>query len=91
MRSTNQLLGLDIYGRDEVLREVVAFRGEVQPGNSGGPLLSPAGEVLGLVFAASLTDRETGYALSPQQLAAAVDVAASGATTPVPTGACTRG
>lgn len=91
VRSTNQLLGLDIYGRDEVLREVVAFRGEVQPGNSGGPLLSPAGEVLGLVFAASLTDRETGYALSPQQLSAAVDVAASGATTPVPTGACTRG
>mgnify|MGYP001824428575 FL=1 len=91
VRSTNQLLGLDIYGRDEVLREVVAFRGEVQPGNSGGPLLSPTGDMLGLVFAASLTDRETGYALSPGELAAALDVAASSATTPVPTGACTRG
>ena len=91
VRSTNQLLGLDIYGRDEVLREVVAFRGEVQPGNSGGPLLSPTGDMLGLVFAASLTDRETGYALSPGELEAALDVAASSATTPVPTGACTRG
>lgn len=90
VRSTNQLLGLDIYGRGEVLREVVAFRGQVQPGNSGGPLLSPAGDVLGLVFAASLTDRETGYALAPGELDAALGVAASGAATPVQTGPCTR-
>jgi S1-C subfamily serine protease len=88
IRSTNQLLGLDIYGRDEVLRDVVAFRGDVQPGNSGGPLLSPEGSMLGLVFAASLTDRETGYALALSELDRALAVAAAEQVSPVATGAC---
>jgi S1-C subfamily serine protease len=88
IRSSNQLLGLDIYGRDEVLRDVVAFRGDVQPGNSGGPLLSPEGAMLGLVFAASLTDRETGYALALSELDRALAVAAAEQVSPVATGAC---
>jgi S1-C subfamily serine protease len=88
VRSTNQLLGLDIYGRSEVLRDVIAFRGEVQPGNSGGPLLSPAGQMIGLVFAASLTDLETGYALAPSELDRALDVAQAADVTRVATGAC---
>lgn len=88
VRSTSQLLGLDIYSRNEVLRDVVAFRGEVQPGNSGGPLLSPAGQMIGLVFAASLTDLETGYALAPSELDRALAVAEAPEVAPVPTGAC---
>ncbi len=88
VRSTNELLGLDIYGRNEVLRSVVGFRGQVSPGNSGGPLLSDVGQMMGLVFAASLTDPETAYALAPSELADAVAVASSGSVTAVPTGAC---
>jgi len=88
VRSTNELLGLDIYGRGEVLRTVVGFRGQVSPGNSGGPLLSDAGQMLGLVFAASLTDPDTAYALAPDELADAVSVASAGTVTAVPTGAC---
>lgn len=88
VRSTNTLLGLDIYGEDEVLREVVAFRGQVQPGNSGGPLLSTQGQMLGLVFAASLTDLDTGYALALGELERALDVARADQVTAVPTGAC---
>ena len=30
---------------------VIVFKGEIRPGNSGGPLLTPAGQVIGLVFA----------------------------------------
>ena len=30
---------------------VIVFKGKVDPGNSGGPLLTPAGHVVGLVFA----------------------------------------
>ena len=88
VRSTSRLLGLDIYGQEEVLRTVIAVRGDVQPGNSGGPLLDPAGNVLGLIFAASLTDLETGYALTPAELDEALAVATSDAVAPVPTGAC---
>jgi S1-C subfamily serine protease len=89
VRSTSNVLGLDIYGTDQVLREVVAFRGQVRPGNSGGPLLSTDGQVIGLVFAASLTDPDTGYALAQSQLASALVVAASPDVAPVPaTGSC---
>lgn len=88
VRSTSQLLGLDIYGRSEVLRDVVAFRGQVSPGNSGGPLLSPAGQMIGLVFAASLTDLDTGYALALSELDQALAVAEATEVSPVPTGAC---
>lgn len=88
VRSTSRLLGLDIYGRSEVLRDVVAFRGSVQPGNSGGPLLSQAGQLIGLVFAASLTDLDTGYALAPSELEPALAVAAASDVSRVSTGAC---
>ena len=89
VRSTNNVLGLDIYSDEQVLREVVAFRGQVRPGNSGGPLLSVDGQVIGLVFAASLTDPDTGYALAQSQLSAALSVASAPEVTAVATtGAC---
>ena len=56
-------------------REVYTFRGEVRPGNSGGPLLSPSGDVLGVIFASGAGDPDTGYALTADQVA---QVAATG-------------
>ncbi len=89
VRSTSNVLGLDIYSDDEVLRQVVAFRAQVRPGASGGPLLSTDGEIIGLVFAASLTDPDTGYALAPTELERALEVAAAQQVAPVAsTGAC---
>ncbi|TDE00497.1 MarP family serine protease [Jiangella asiatica] len=88
VRDVHQLIGHDIYDEDTITREVVSLRGSIRPGNSGGPLISPDGAVVGVVFAASLTDPDTGYALAPSEF---TDLAAESAELgePVPTGACT--
>jgi S1-C subfamily serine protease len=43
------------YGQGHVLRSITALRGQVRPGNSGGPLIDSHGQVLATIFAA-LTD-----------------------------------
>jgi S1-C subfamily serine protease len=88
VRSVSRLIGLDIYGRDQVTREVIALRARVVPGNSGGPVLDTAGQVTGLVFATSMTDRNTGYALPVSELRRALRVAALDSVPAVPTGGC---
>jgi S1-C subfamily serine protease len=82
--------GKDIYGGATVVREVYSLAADVEPGNSGGPLLDPGGNVVGVVFARSLTDRGTGYALTLDE-ARPVLQKAQEATEPVSTGACTTG
>ena len=87
IRSEQRLRSPDIYGAGTVIREVFSLRGLVRPGNSGGPIVSSRGDVVGVVFAASVTDRDTGYAITAEQVAqsAAAGVAGSGE---VGTGAC---
>ncbi|HEX5986188.1 MAG TPA: MarP family serine protease [Nocardioides sp.] len=68
IRSEQRLRSPDIYGQGTVVREVFSLRALVRPGNSGGPLVSDDGEVLGVIFAASVTDDETGYALTAEQV-----------------------
>ena len=87
IRAEQRLRSPDIYGEGTVVREVFSLRSTIRPGNSGGPLVSPAGEVTGVVFAASVRDRSTGYALTAEQVAQA---AAQGiaSTEPVSTGDC---
>lgn len=89
IRSQQRLRSPDIYGEGTVLREVYSLRALVRPGNSGGPILTSAGQVAGVVFAASVSDPETGYALTASQVA---ESAAKGVTSerPVDTGACVR-
>ena len=79
--------GMDIYGHGQVTRDVYAVRGTIRPGNSGGPLLSPDGHVDGVVFASSVDDPDTGYALTADQVAAAARQGAA-SSTPVDTGSC---
>lgn len=69
VRAQQNLRSPDIYGSGTVVREVFSLRGLVRPGNSGGPIVTPAGRVAGVVFAASVTDPETGYALTANQVA----------------------
>ncbi len=79
--------GADIRGVPGVAREIYALRGTVRPGNSGGPLLSPAGDVVGVVFARSSTDPDTGYALTMAEVAPAL-ARARASSSAVSTGAC---
>ncbi len=87
IRSEQRLRSPDIYGRGAVTREVFSLRSAVRPGNSGGPLVSRDGKVLGVIFAASVSDPQTGYALTADQVA---EAAARGLTsdTRVSSGNC---
>ncbi len=87
IRAEQRLRSPNIYGTDTVIRQVFSLRGSVRPGNSGGPIVSSTGDVVGMVFAASVTDRHTGYALTAEQVreSAALGLANSD---PVSTGDC---
>ncbi len=74
IRSDQRLRSPDIYGDGTVTRHVYALRGLIRPGNSGGPVVSTAGRVLGVVFAASVSDPDTGYALTADQVRRAAAV-----------------
>ncbi|MBK3577810.1 MarP family serine protease [Streptomyces sp. MBT65] len=60
--------GPDIYHRGTVRRDVYSLYATVRQGNSGGPLLTPEGKVYGVVFAKSLDDPDTGYALTADEI-----------------------
>jgi S1-C subfamily serine protease len=87
IRSQISLRGPDIYDGGTVVREVYAVRALVRSGNSGGPLVSPRGRVLGVVFAASLSDTSTGYVLTADQVAESARQGVQ-ATDTVSTGDC---
>jgi S1-C subfamily serine protease len=80
VRSQQRLRSPDIYGEGAVIRDVLSLRGKVRAGNSGGPVVSSAGDVVGVVFAASLTDQDTGYALTARQVAEAATRGAASST-----------
>ena len=58
----------DIYQAKEVTRQIYSIRADVEPGNSGGPLLAPDGRVDGVVFAAAVGVKDTGYALTASEV-----------------------
>ncbi len=62
--------GKDIYDDRPVRRTVYELAARIRPGNSGGPLVSPSGTVVGMVFAASSTNADIGYALAGSEIAA---------------------
>jgi S1-C subfamily serine protease len=80
-------LGLDIDGNNDSRRDLIAFGGDVKPGNSGGPLLNDQGQVLGIVFAADEKNKNTGYALAPNEVAKLISESTY-VTEPIDTGNC---
>ncbi|WP_435746060.1 MarP family serine protease [Nocardioides sp. SYSU DS0663] len=87
IRSEQRLRSPNIYGDGTTIREVFSLRGIVRPGNSGGPIVSSGGDVVGVVFAASVTDDDTGYALTAAQVADARRIGITN-TEEVSTGDC---
>ena len=90
VRSTIQASGEDIYGRPGTVRQVYSLFVTVQPGNSGGPVLDAKGEVVGVVFARSLDDANTGYALTLDETRSTI-LAGEQQSTPVSSGGCASG
>ena len=54
----------DIYGNNPVPEEVYRLAGDVQPGNSGGPLLTTDGQVAGVIFAKTTSNAALGFAIT---------------------------
>ncbi len=81
--------GRDIYGRSIVERDVYEIRSRVRQGDSGGPFVLPNGNVAGVVFAASTTDDDIGYALTGNEVQDEI-ARGAGRTEPTGTGGCTH-
>ncbi|MFC4067092.1 MarP family serine protease [Actinoplanes subglobosus] len=87
VRDVGDITGPDIYESGDVTREIYTIKSLVRSGNSGGPLIDPNGDVLGVIFAAAADDKNVGFALTADE---AAPVAQSGRanTREVRTGEC---
>jgi len=90
VRDVGPIRGPDIYNSATVVRDIYTIRGLVRSGNSGGPLISPDGAVLGVIFAAAADDPETGFALTDDEVASVASAGRS-ATAATATGTCAEG
>ncbi len=81
-----RVLGEDAYGSGPFERKMLTLRGQVQHGNSGGPLFDSAGRVLGTVFAATTEGPPGGLAV-PNGVVKRIADSASGE---VDAGPCAR-
>lgn len=77
--------GPNIYATTRVDREAYSLRGTIRHGNSGGPLLTTDGDVLGVIFGTAVDESETGYALSADEVISTIGEFSAAA---VDTGAC---
>lgn len=82
---TRPTLSEDSYGSGPVERTIVALRGAVRSGNSGGPLVDADGRVLATVFAATTSGPAGGFAIPAEDVRGALGRASAS----VSTGACT--
>ena len=82
---TRDTVSENSYGRGPVDREITALAGSVRSGNSGGPLVDPAGRAIGIVFATTTSGSPGGFAI-PAEL---VEGALKRVQASVDTGPCT--
>jgi S1-C subfamily serine protease len=87
IRDVGDITGPDIYESGDVTREIYTIKSLVRSGNSGGPLIDPNGDVLGVIFAAAADDKNVGFALTADE-AAGVAQTGRANTQEVRTGEC---
>lgn len=80
----------NIYSTKRTVRELYTLAADIEPGNSGGPMLAPDGTIAGIVFAKSAEDADLGYAMTDTLLAPVVQQA-PGLSAAVSSGTCVRG
>ncbi len=90
VRNVLTATGADIYGQPGIDREIYSLRAEIRKGASGGPVLDTRGRVVGMVFATSLDDRQTGYALTLDEVLPVLRQGRA-STSPVSSGNCSVG
>lgn len=61
-------VGPDIYGGHDVTRAILVLASSLAHGDSGGALVDPGGQVVGVAFAISANSSGTAYALSSSEL-----------------------
>jgi len=83
--STETVISQDSYGGGPIERLMTSFRGSVRSGNSGGPVVDAAGNVLTTVFAAAKDKGPAGGLGVPDSI---VEDALSGPLRPSGTGPC---
>jgi len=64
-----QARGTDIYDERPTVRDVLILAAELRPGDSGGALVNPDGEVVGVAFAIAPDRDRVAYALAPDEVA----------------------
>lgn len=75
----------DIYDRPATPRQMLVLNAQLEPGDSGAPLVNGAGKVVGVAFAVSNLRRGTAFAVASEELA---PVLAQPRSAPVSTGPC---
>ena len=75
----------DIYDRPTTPRQILVLSSQLEPGDSGAPLVNSAGQVVGVAFGTANLRPNTAFAVASEEL---VPLLAQPRTTPVSTGPC---
>ena len=75
----------DIYDRPSTPRQILVLNSQIDPGDSGAPLVNSAGKVVGVTFAVSNLRQATAFAVASEELAPVLARPRGG---PVSTGPC---
>ncbi|MEO7804179.1 MAG: MarP family serine protease [Actinomycetota bacterium] len=71
-------IGRDIYGERVTSRHVYQLQAKVHPGNSGGPFITPKGQVAGVIFSRSVAREDVSYSITTDQLTGPLQQAQQG-------------
>jgi S1-C subfamily serine protease len=89
VQSTKVYSSPNIYRSGASARQIYTLAGQVDSGDSGGPVLNRDGDYVGIVFARATDRANVGYAMTVTQLNPVVS-SASALTAAVSSGACIR-